>query len=499
MAAWDADPIVVKAGAWDNDPIATPAAPTNTAVNATNVARSFSRGVPVIGGLLDEANAATNAALDPAAHAVFGTPQIPGASFGERYTNELATQRGMDQGFDSAHPYVSTGAQLAGGLASGGALAKAAPAASAAIFGVGDGALPAQIATGAGKGALLGGADAFTRGEGGFDARVDNAKTGAEVGGVVGAAAPAIAAGVGRVFGTRPSPIPSTEDLKAISDAKYGPLRGTQVPLNAKAIDALQGDHGDAAIKLALQGAAANRDTATAKELEGLLASPVHPLTPGQTISVNALDAIHQAFGEQGSGAVNNGNKYVGSGLFDRAKDLDTVFDQTPALADARASYAHFKRSETIDGVVKRAQDAAIGTDNFGPALRSSFKKLVSDPSALSRFSPEEQDAFRSIAEGTLTSKGLKTIAGLGNGMLGNLVAVGSLVHGDLEGMAPKAIGGAAEKMGSVLAARQATAAAQQVRNGAPVGARQFSSQGREDTIRRLLSTVPALNGFFGR
>lgn len=478
---------------------AVAAAPTNTGVNPTNFARTFSRGVPVVGGLLDEADAATNAALDPAAHAIFGTSQIPGSTFGERYTNELANQRGMDKNFDAAHPALSTVTQLAGGLTSADALAKVAPVAASAIFGVGDGALPAQIATGAGKGALLGGADAFTRGEGGFNARVDNAKTGAEVGGAVGAVAPAITAGAGRVFGAQSVPIKSTAELKKITDDKYGPLKTTQVPLNAKAIDALQGDHGDAAIKLALQGASANRDAATAKELEGLLASPVHPVTPGQTLSVNALDAIHQALNEQGGSAVRNDNRYVGSGLFARANDLDTVFDQTPALADARASYAHFKRSETIDGVIKRAQDAAIGTDNLGPALRNSFKKLVSDPAELNRFSPEEQNAFRSIAEGTLTSKGLKAVAGFGNGMLGNLVAVGSLLHGDLEGMAPKAIGGAADKIGATLAERQAAAAAQQVSNGAPVAPRQFSSQGREDVIRRLLSTVSTLNGVFGR
>lgn len=495
MADWD---VVSHApvGEWD---VLTHEAAPNTAVNATNVARSFSRGVPVIGGLLDEANAATNAALDPAAHAIFGTPKIPGASFGERYNNELATQRGMDQGFDSAHPYVSTGAQLAGGLASGGALAKAAPAASTAIFGTGGGTLPQQILQGVSKGAALGGADAFTRGEGGFDARVDNAKTGAVVGGAIGAAAPAIAAGAGRMFGARPSPIPSTDDLKTISDAKYAPLRGTQVPLNAQAIDALQGDHGNAAIKLALQGAQANRDTATARELEGLLASPVHPITPGQTISVNALDAIHQALGEQGSGAVNNGNKYVGSGLFDRAKDLDTVFAQTPELADARAAYAHFKRSETLDGVIKRAQDAAIGTNNLGPALRNSFKKLVSDPAALSRFSPEEQDTFRSVAEGTLTSKGLKTLAHIGHGPLGSILAVASLLHGNLEGMAPKVLGEAAGSLGTELAARQAAAAAQQVRNGAPVAARQLTPQQHEAFVRRLASTIPTLNGVFGQ
>lgn len=133
--------------------------------------RSVARGVPVLGGLADEANAATSALM------------------GGGYQKSLDYQRARDEAYDEAHPVASTVWQLGGGLASGvGIAAKVAPALSA---------MPRAFALGSGLGggAALGAADQFTRGEG-VDDRVSRALLGGAIGGAAGVAAPVLASGL---------------------------------------------------------------------------------------------------------------------------------------------------------------------------------------------------------------------------------------------------------------------------------------------------------------
>ncbi|CAH1657965.1 conserved hypothetical protein [Hyphomicrobiales bacterium] len=164
--------------------------------NTREEARAFARGVPIIGGALDEMNAATNAALDPvvpqAVSDFFGWQRIPGNNFSERYQNELARQRGDDAAYDKAHPYASTAMQLAGGIASGGAALKA----GVPVLG-GSGSLAQRAAVSSAIGGGTGAVDGFTRGEGGVQNRAESGAYSAGVGALIGGLAPVAAAGVG--------------------------------------------------------------------------------------------------------------------------------------------------------------------------------------------------------------------------------------------------------------------------------------------------------------
>lgn len=162
------------------------------ATGANVAARQMAKGVPFVGQYLDEANAATNAAFAP----VIGTGE-PGATFSERYSANLAGERGQDRAFETAHPYLSTGLQVGGAVAGTMAGIRAFPGATKIMLGNVGRSLPARMVFGAGAGATLGGVGGFGAGEGGFDERLSRAKTGAGVGALAGAAVPAVAAGVG--------------------------------------------------------------------------------------------------------------------------------------------------------------------------------------------------------------------------------------------------------------------------------------------------------------
>jgi len=144
---------------------------------AENFTRDFARGVPIVGGALDEISAAGSAMM--------------GGDYGEA----LDYQRARDRFNESQFGGLSTATQVGGGIASGVGAAK--------VLGLGrTGAVPARFmptipqALGSGAaGAGIGAADMFTRGEGGLENRAGNAAIGAVLGFPLGVASPYIAAG----------------------------------------------------------------------------------------------------------------------------------------------------------------------------------------------------------------------------------------------------------------------------------------------------------------
>lgn len=151
--------------------------------------RSIARGVPILGGAIDEIGAAGSALM--------------GGDYGEA----LDYQRARDRFMDKNAPVLSTGLQVAGGVASGlGAAKVLGLGATAAAPGTLQRMLPTvPQALGFGAaGAGVGGADMFARGEGGLQNRAINAGVGAALGGALGVAAPyvggAIGSGVQRVL-----------------------------------------------------------------------------------------------------------------------------------------------------------------------------------------------------------------------------------------------------------------------------------------------------------
>lgn len=140
-----------------------------------DVGRQLAKGVPVIGGYLDEANAATAALM------------------GGNYDETLDYNRARDRYRENTSPESSFGVQMAGGI--GGTLAgmRAAGVPYAAASST---PITTRMLAGAGLGGAIGGADMFGRGEGGLENRATNAAIGVGLGGIVGAGSPVVAEGL---------------------------------------------------------------------------------------------------------------------------------------------------------------------------------------------------------------------------------------------------------------------------------------------------------------
>lgn len=206
---------VIDAGLDVADRVASPVA------SFTNdVVRQVATGVPVLGGAANRLNAATNAAIAPAVNPFLSEEnQLKGGTWSERYANSLAAQEGMDAEFQAAHPIISTGAQLAGGVASVGGVLKAAPAAGKLLGVTGNSMLGRTVAGGL-SGAALGAGDAAVR-SGGDPTAI---KEGAIIGGALGAGAPAAGKAIGAtvnklVGGVVPKRV---AELAKLARDKYG-------------------------------------------------------------------------------------------------------------------------------------------------------------------------------------------------------------------------------------------------------------------------------------
>lgn len=146
--------------------------------------RAAAEGVPVAGGFVNKGIAAAKAALP----GTLGGSQA--STFGERYAADLPEEEAASAKFSSEHPYASTAAGLAGGIAA--ALPLGATAAGARLLGLGGRTLVGQMARGAASGAGINAADALVRG--------NDPGTAALVGGALGGAAPPVARVVGGVL-----------------------------------------------------------------------------------------------------------------------------------------------------------------------------------------------------------------------------------------------------------------------------------------------------------
>lgn len=159
------------------------------------------------------------------------TPQTVSTAptYDQRYSDELTRQRGQTAADAKAYPAMTTGAGLAGTLATAGALSFL--PGGQTLLGGGATSLPGAMVRGAASGAALGGAQGFGEGEGGLDERLKGAKTGAVVGGAVGGALPAVGSGLGYLY---EKVAPSLLNKLADVGERFVP-KGKAMPLSAAA------------------------------------------------------------------------------------------------------------------------------------------------------------------------------------------------------------------------------------------------------------------------
>jgi hypothetical protein len=149
-----------------------------------NKVRAFARGVPIIGGAMDEISAGLNT----------------GFGYLGDYDKALESERAKDKKFDSENPKMSTALQVGGGIAGTFAGIRGGKDYLPGVSIPMPMTLPGKAGAGAGAGGILGAWEAFTRGEGGFENRFNEAKKAAGPSAVIGGSLPLLGWGIGKVY-----------------------------------------------------------------------------------------------------------------------------------------------------------------------------------------------------------------------------------------------------------------------------------------------------------
>jgi len=338
-------------------------------ITANKAVRSLATGVPVLGGLVNQAEAATNATLAPVLNPLFDEKDQLKGSWSERRRASLAQQEEMDRRMAEEHPIADTALKIAGGVGGSLPLMTAAPAA----FGL-TGTLPQMVARGAASNAALGAADAAVRGE--------DPVTAAEIGGAVGAAAPVVGNLVGRgVRAVRearnPAPlVPQSTERVAGVDV---PLTRGQVTLDpaqqAEEEIMRRGGHGASAEAIAQRADEEARQaieqarTGIGAQLDPTGASPrTGPQAAGDVVG-SELAARQQA--EQAAAAA-------------RASQVDAQ-GRTLArdLGGGAAPVTPFDAAESTGAAVARQRDAAVAR------AREAYQARDAVPGAFDQSVPE--------------------------------------------------------------------------------------------------------------
>lgn len=397
---------------------ATQPAPETSGVN--NAIRATARGVPVLGSFLDEANAATNATLDPYIGGLFGGPRVEGDTWGERYENALSMQRGMDRNFDEQNPALSTGLQIGGGLATGGALLRGAPAIGSKFLGIvpSSASLGTKAAAGALSGGAIGAAHGFGSGEGGLENRLGTAGGGGLIGAGLGAAAPAVAHGIGRgvdLAFNRGRAAPTTEALRTQAQQAYNNARNAGVIIKK---DSWRNFGGNLQRRLADEGIDETLHSNAMAALRRITDSSDNvTLEHAEMMRRIANNAIGRASSQQGGGS----DARLGYIILDELDDYigrlgqgDLISGNAPAanayLQTARNLWSRQSKASEIERLFERARNRApqLTGSGYENAIRTEFRQLAQNARRIKRFNKSEQDMIRAVARGGPVSNMLR-------------------------------------------------------------------------------------------
>lgn len=356
-------------------------------VTANKVVRALATGVPVVGGVLNKLNAATNATLAPTVEP-FLTPSgsdisRKGETWAQRYRKSEAMQNLADERFAAEHPVLDPALKITGAVVSAIPMMRMAPAA----FGL-TGTLPQMVMRGAASNAALAAADAGVRGE---DVRAP-----AAVGALTGAGAPLVARGVGagiRAFKEARNPTPPVRQ-------NVEKVAGVDVPLTrgqAAADPALQaeeeimrrGARGGAAESVARQAdeearqAVAQASENISRSLDPTGASArTAPQAAGETVlnEVSAQAMARQAAEDNMARQVEAQGETLARNLAGGAAPVapfDAAERSGAALAKARAdkiaaTRAAYKARDAVEGTFDESVPQSMAQDirervNTGP------------------------------------------------------------------------------------------------------------------------------------
>lgn len=393
-------------------------------------------------GLADEISAATRAPIDMA---------LRGEGYNEAYQHNLAAERDRLDQYKKANPKTALAAEIAGGFA-------------APIPNMG------AIKTGATVGGIVGAANS----EGDLSQRAGDAGIGAAGGAVLGSA---LAGGVKLFGGKAPAKAPSIDELKAAASKGYNSSEVTGLEVRAESL-------GNLATGTKGRLNEAGFDENLAPKTFAIL-NNAEKVPEGVIVTGRNLETLRKTLGKA-AGSADPTERAAASKALD---ELNAYHENIPAadvlrgdaqaasrtIKEANANYSAAKHAETIDNKTIQAElraAAANSGQNVANTVRQRMADILIKPKEQRGFTTEELGMMEQIVRGTRGQNALRVggnVLGGGGGLGAAIVGGGGALAAGPVGIALPAVGFAMKALGNKITLSQAEKLSEAIRMRAPL------------------------------
>lgn len=451
-------------------------------------------------GFGDELFAGMETPFRVAGRAIMGGDE--GKGLGERvsgaYEAALASQRGLDKKAREEHPILSTVGEVAGGLVTGGGLARG----GLTLMNAAKPTIPAMIGRGAAEGAAYGGLHGFGTGEG-TDDRIDRAMTGGAIGAVTGGALGGIGAKMAKA--AQRESIPSTDQLKSYADAAYDLADQAGVIVSPQSWSMAVNDLARKAVNEGIDPTLHPKAMAALRRFAEVANEP---------ITFKSMDTLRR-IAKGAASSIEPDERRIASIIIDKLDDYmanlkpgDVLKGDAElavgALQEARSAWGRMRKGEMLEGLIERAQTRAGQYSQSGMenALRTEFRQLAMNPKRMRGFTDEERKAIMKVARGGPVENVLRLIGKFApRGVVSAMPSLAAGATFDLgTGAAIAVLGDAGKRAASAMTSASAQRAADIARSGGQMPALQQLSGPRRAALQAMLlssaSQLPRLMPF---
>lgn len=348
------------------------------------------------------------------------------------YEDRLSMYRQQEQDLGTAG---RLSADLAGALVPG--------AGAAGLIGRGVSSVPARMGVGALTGGMSGATYGFMEGEGGLEARRDNATSQGIVGALIGGAIPAVGAGARSIAESRAARgavrnaarnAPTTEELRALGNSLYKQVDDAGVQIKPQSFDQARSEILDY-----LRGNTGYDElpgpgslTPNTARVMGIMdeASARMAQEPTAALPFRSLDQMRRQAGAAAGNVTNRTDQAAGRAVIEKLDDFvqrlgpDDVVDGDPevlksAISKARDVWQRMSKSQLIDDAMESSENYLSGSAS---GIRNQFKNILQNKKLASRFTEAERAALRQVTHGSTLDQ-LINLAGGGLAQLGTIGA----------------------------------------------------------------------------
>lgn len=404
------------------------------------------------------------------------------------YESNLAAERARDEAGGAPRLAGQVTGALTGGIGMGRAgltLLNAAKPTVASMAG-----------RGAAEGAIYGGLYGAGSGEGGSQARAEGAAWGAFLGSLTGGAVGAVGGKIAQVAAEKA--VPTTQQIQKAGGAAYDKAFSSGVQVSQTKFGQIADDLYGTAKGFGSSPKLMPKVYGALEEFDKLRNG-----TPG----LQDIDLLRRSL-KIAAGSTEKSERALANKLIEQLDDTlerltpadviaGNVAEGTAALREARSLWTRSSKAETIEKLIKRAEDRAGQYSNSGMenALRTEFRQLAMNEKKMRLFSPEEQQAIKMINQGTPITNVLRFIGKFApRGLLSGAFQGGVMAVNPALGAGSLALSEAGRAGATALTKGAANRAALTMRAG-PAGipsAAPLSPQGVNALKALLMAPIPA-------